>query len=339
MKTYKFFVEGMHCKSCVVLTESELNDLPHVEKAISDLQTCCVEVTGEFGENAPDIVADNLSKVLTRHGYRLLVEKPIKKINWKDFKLAVPIALGFMALFVLLQKLGIVNLAKADSVGLSTALIIGVVASLSTCMAVVGGLVLSISAKFAKEGKKVMPQVSFHLARLITFFALGGAIGAVGASFQLGLWGNFILALAVGIVMLVLGLNLLEVFGAGKISMPAMPRLISAPILKLKNLDGPFVPLLLGAATFFLPCGFTQSMQIYTLTSGSFLDGALTMFVFALGTLPVLALLSITSHKIGKSKRSGVFFKTAGLVVIFFAVVNILNSIAVIGIIPPLLNF
>ena len=181
MKTYKFFVEGMHCKSCVVLTESELNDLPHVEKAISDLQTCCVEVTGEFGENAPDIVADNLSKVLTRHGYRLLVEKPIKKINWKDFKLAVPIALGFMALFVLLQKLGIVNLAKADSVGLSTALIIGVVASLSTCMAVVGGLVLSISAKFAKEGKKVMPQVSFHLARLITFFALGGAIGAVGA--------------------------------------------------------------------------------------------------------------------------------------------------------------
>ena len=47
---------------------------------------------------------------------------------------------------------------------------LGLVASVSTCMAVVGGLVLSMSANFAKEGDKFRPQVLFHLGRLVSFF-------------------------------------------------------------------------------------------------------------------------------------------------------------------------
>ena len=30
MTTYTFHVNGMHCKACVVLTESELGDVPEV---------------------------------------------------------------------------------------------------------------------------------------------------------------------------------------------------------------------------------------------------------------------------------------------------------------------
>lgn len=328
----------MHCKSCVVLTEGELNDLPHVEKAVSDLSTCCVEVTGDFGEKGHAEVASELSDVLEKHGYKLLVEKNNKKVNWADFKIALPIAFAFMAFFVLLQKLGVVNLASANTVGVSTAFVIGVVASLSTCMAVVGGLVLSISANYAKGKSRAMPQILFHLGRLVTFFVLGGAIGALGASFQLGIWGNFTLGLLVGLIMIMLGFNLLDIFGFSSKLLPTLPTFISKPIFKLKNSRGPLVPIVLGAATFFMPCGFTQSMQLYTLNAGSFINGALIMSVFAFGTLPVLALLSVTSHKIGQSAWSGVFFKTAGLVVISFAVINILNSLAVIGIIPPLIN-
>ena len=97
--------------------------------------------------------------------------------------------------------------------------------------------------------------------------------------------------------------------------------------------------LLVGVATFFLPCGFTQSMQLYTLTTGSFLTGGLTMFAFALGTLPVLALISFSSFSIQKSSKAGVFFKTAGLIVIMFALFNLINSLVVIGVIPPVFNF
>src|SRR3990167_11148888 len=99
------------------------------------------------------------------------------------------------------------------------------------------------------------------------------------------------------------------------------------------------MPFLVGVATFFLPCGFTQSMQIYTLTTGNFLTGALIMSAFALGTFPVLALLSFSSLSIHKKAQSGIFFKTAGLIVIFFGIFNLINSLASVGIIPPIFNF
>ena len=100
-----------------------------------------------------------------------------------------------------------------------------------------------------------------------------------------------------------------------------------------------FTPLLVGVATFFLPCGFTQSMQLYTLTTGSFLQGGLTMLAFALGTLPVLALMSFSSFSVQTSGKKGIFFKTAGLIVILFALFNIINSLAAAGFISPLSNF
>jgi sulfite exporter TauE/SafE len=79
-------------------------------------------------------------------------------------------------------------------------------------------------------------------------------------------------------------------------------------------------------------------MQIYTLSTGNFLHGGLTMFSFALGTLPVLALVSFSSFSIHNSSQASIFFKTAGLIVIMFALFNLLSSLVVIGVLPPMLN-
>ena len=102
-------------------------------------------------------------------------------MNWPDFNVAIPIAAACIAFFILLQKLGIVNLVTASHVTYGTAFVLGLIASVSTCMAVVGGLVLSMSANYAKEGDQFRPQILFHAGRLISFFVLGGVIGALGA--------------------------------------------------------------------------------------------------------------------------------------------------------------
>ena len=62
------------------------------------------------------------------------------------------------------------------------------------------------------------------------------------------------------------------------------------------------------------------------------------MLVFALGTLPVLALLSFSSLSIHRKAQSGIFFKTAGLVVIFFGLLNLISTLTAAGILPPLFN-
>lgn len=322
------------------MTESELKDLPYITNAVTSLKNNEVEVTGDFGEKSQTEIAQDLTQVLIKHGYSLSVERQVHDKKWHDFKAALPIALMFIVIFVLLQKIGIVNLITTDNVSYGTAFAIGIIASLSTCMAVVGGLVLSMSATFAKEGDKVKPQLLFHAGRIISFFILGGVIGALGSAFQLNVTSTFILNLLIGSVMLILGINLLDMFPWFKRLQPGMPKFLSRHAERVADeLNHTLTPALVGILTFFLPCGFTQSMQIYTLSTGSFLTGGLTMLAFALGTLPVLAAISFSSFSIQKSSKAGVFFKTAGLIVITFALFNLINSLVVIGLIPPIFNF
>lgn len=339
METYTFHVKGMHCNACILLTESELMDVEGVSRATPSLVTHTVEVCGDFGDKTPEDIAQKLSRVLEKHGYSLSVEKQQQEKNWSDFSVAIPIAFAFAVLFVLLQKLGIVNLVNTSNVSYGTAFTLGIIASLSTCMAVVGGLVLSMSATFAREGDRVRPQILFHTGRIASFFILGGVIGALGSAFTLGVTGTFILGLLVGIVMLILGINLLDVFPALKRFQPSMPKFFGKHALGISELNHWLTPLLVGVATFFLPCGFTQAMQLYSLTTGSFLAGGLTMLSFALGTLPVLALIGFSSFSIKNSAKAGIFFKSAGLIVILFALFNIINSLVVIGLISPVFNF
>lgn len=346
---YTFHVHGMHCNACVLLTESEIGSLPNVTSVKSNLKNHSVEVVGDFGNKTPQEIAEELTIPIKSHGYTISVEKQAHNVNWNDFKIAIPLALGFAVLFVVLQKMGIVNLVSADNVTYGTAFVIGIIASLSTCMAVVGGLVLSMSATFAKEGdssslklrraSNIRPHLMFHGGRLVSFFILGGVIGAIGSAFTLNTSATFVLSLIIGIVMLILGINLLDTFHWAKKLQPSMPKFIAKHAHGVSKFNHTLTPLIVGVATFFLPCGFTQSMQIYTLTTGSFVEGGLTMLAFALGTLPVLALISFSSFSIQKSSKAGIFFKTAGLVVILFALFNLINSLVVIGILPPVFNF
>lgn len=321
------------------MIESELGSLPSIRSVKASLSSHSVEVVGDFGEKTVEQISEELGAPLKSHGYTVSVEKLTREKKWSEFKIAIPIAIAFAVIFVLLQKLGIVNLVNAGSVTYGTTFVIGIIASLSTCMAVVGGLVLSMSATFAKEGDRVKPQLMFHVGRIVAFFVLGGVIGAIGSAFTLSTTLTFVLSLVIGIVMLILGINLLDTFDWVKKLQPSMPKFIGRHAHGVAKFNHTLTPLLIGVATFFLPCGFTQSMQLYTLSTGTFLKGGLTMFTFALGTLPVLALVSFSSFSIKNSSKSGIFFKSAGLVVIMFALFNLINSLVVIGVIPPIFNF
>ena len=154
-------------------------------------------------------------------------------------------------------------------------------------MAVVGGLVLAISTKRNQNNpeqsfsKKIIPHCRFNAGRLIGFSVLGGILGIIGQAISLSPLMMSVMMFIVGIVLLLLGIHLSKLF----------PKLsaISLPFTKIpnkKNATRWQSTFLSGAATFFLPCGFTFAMQRYAMSTGSFFSGALVMFLFALGTLP-----------------------------------------------------
>lgn len=334
----EFFVDGMHCAACEILIEKKLSKHEGIKLVKAELVSQKVVVHFEDGTGAN---IHELNALLSDSGYTLQTSKVIaNKINYAELGKAFLISLGFVTFFILLQKVGIVNLVRANEVTLPFVFLIGIVASLSTCMAVVGGLVLSLSSSYVKSDRNgTVPLIKFHLSRLLAFFVLGGLIGILGSAFTLTPTTTFLLNLALFFVMVILGFGLLDVFPSLRRFQFRMPKVFGERIAERKDKRSYRTPIVLGAATFFLPCGFTQSMQLYSLTTGNFVNGALTMFVFALGTLPILALISFASVKLASSIQSKLFFKTSGFIVLFFAIFNFIGALTAIGLIKPFLNF
>jgi sulfite exporter TauE/SafE/copper chaperone CopZ len=336
-KEYTFYVKGMHCAACEYMLEDVFSSVKGVALVKASLGDNSVTVSGELPNDSAQFAAE-LTTLIAPHGYKILLAPSRTKVNYREFIVAFPAALTFLIAFFLLQKVGLVNLISSEEVTLGTAFVVGLIASVSTCLAVVGGLVLSISANAAKHGGHWQSQALFHVGRLGGFFVLGGVIGALGRVFQLGYMGSAALSIAVALVMFLLGLNLLEVFPFVQKLQLRVPKQFAKYASRFGASSRGVAPLLAGIATFFLPCGFTQSMQVYTLTTGSYVTGGLTMLAFALGTLPMLALLSFGSLEITHKPWKGTFFKATGIVVMVLALFNLWNGLVALGIAPPILS-
>ncbi len=334
MNKYTFHVSGTHCASCKILIEDVLGEEEIVKNVKVDLKNATVDIETDSSKSKEELV-EMLGSKLKTNGYILSVENiKVEKQNNDILWQAIPIGLGFLILFFLLQKSGILNLGFGGKTTPTTSFIVGLIASVSSCLAIVGGLVLSLSAKMSQDNvsdKKTF--ILFHIGRLVSFGLLGGALGLVGNIIGINFTLTAILGIIASTVMIFLGLNLVGIFEKNKIVLPSG---IFKFFRKIEHKT--FTPLLVGFGTFFLPCGFTQSMQVVALSSGSFLNGSLIMFAFALGTLPVLLLLSFGSSSFANSKYANLFFKSAGVVVIGLGLFALLGGLVALGIINPLFN-
>jgi uncharacterized protein len=222
--------------------------------------------------------------------------------------------------------------------GLSTTMsyglvfVIGLVASVSSCIAVTGGLLVAVAAKYNETTanltpmRRMKPLVYFNVGRVISYTLLGGAIGALGSALTLSPGINGALSIIASAVMVLLGLQMLKLLPGVTRFLPTMPKAFGHYIHDLAERDANGGAFVLGAVTFFLPCGFTQALQLYVLAKGSFTVGALTMLAFVLGTLPALVSLSaLSSFASGGFQRH--FLKFAGAAVVVLGLFNIQSGL------------
>ncbi|MEI7511421.1 MAG: sulfite exporter TauE/SafE family protein [Candidatus Peregrinibacteria bacterium] len=332
MKSCTLHISGMHCASCKILLEDILAEQPGVNKTTVNEKTETVLLETD-GQKSPQELAQMLTNAVQQHGYALSEEKrTLEKKEDDTLWKALPLGIFFLVLFFILQKSGVLDLGIGGKTTPSTAFLIGLIASVSSCLAVVGGLVLSLSAEVSQEkGSPTKNIILFHGGRLFSFAFLGGVLGAMGKAVGINFSFTAILGLIASTVMIFLGLHLLGILKKNKITLP------SGMFQFFKKVQHKtLTPLLLGFGTFFLPCGFTQSMQIAALGSGSFFAGFFIMLSFAIGTLPMLSLLSFGSASFAHSPYAPLFFKSAGVVVVGLGLFALLAGLSGLGILPPL---
>lgn len=331
-------VQGMTCTSCELIIERKLKKIPGVQQVQVDHRTgrCTID-----SDPTVAIPLSTLQAAVAEDGYALTpwsatqLPSPRSPNRTRELAIAGVVAL---AVYSVLRYSGLANFAptSGQALSLGTVFVVGLAAAASTCIAVVGGLVLSVSTAIrqrhphATAGQRFWPHVLFNLGRIISYFILGGVIGWLGQALTPTPALTGLLTVAIAIFMLLLAVDMLQLF-PGKKWVPRMPKQIGQFMYRIAENKKPWIPFVLGALTFFVPCGFTQAMQLYALTTGNFFDGALTMGVFALGTLPALLGVGALASTLN-SKRIRRFTQFAGAFVLVLGLTNVNNGLNLLGI-------
>lgn len=224
------------------------------------------------------------------------------------------------AVYMLMREMQLISYSVTTNAvtSLVSIVMIGVVASVSTCMALVGGLLLSVSAVWAKHAaslsrwKRFDPLLHFNVGRLLGYTLFGGLTGLLGRELMLSVTATGLLKIVLAAILILLGLRILQLVPKRYCSIP-LPQSFMRRLHRLASSDHVLAPSILGALTYFIPCGFTQSMQLLALSSGDFAKGATIMFFFALGTLPALLGISVLSSNVQGKTARGFFFFTGAL--------------------------
>ena len=322
----------MTCASCEVLLERAIKKVPGVHhiKVSRSKETATLQL-----ENSVEI--EDLQAAVAEKGYVLIpqdsIETPIRAPfivkNKRRFAEIGAVLIFIVGSYLLLNQFNLIpeSLGVTDNMSYGFVFIIGLVAATSTCLAVAGGLLLAVANKHNAANphlsarQKLQPHIWFNVGRIVSYVLLGGAIGALGSILSISPKVTGIITIAASVFMIVMGIQLLQIFPWMNKIQIKMPKFIAHKIYDASHQERKKSPsklssFLFGGSTFFLPCGFTQALQLYVLGKGDFVTGALVMLAFSLGTLPALAGIgAFTSFAKGKSQRHFTTF-SAVLVII-----------------------
>lgn len=332
MKEAIFYVTGTHCASCELIIERRLLEISGIEFA--DVSVGNGRVLIRYSGAKPGV--DDLNKIFQEQGYKfseIKIQNTGKSHRRAAPYLAVAVVIGILYLANRWGASSLINVTEKSS--LPMFFVLGLLAGASTCAALVGGLVLSFSKQWSSTVQKVTPHVYFNVGRLISFAVFGAVLGALGSALRFSPSITALLIFGVSVFMLAMGLEMLGIKTLGRFRI-AMPKFITRRIVH-DTAAKKTMPFALGAATFFLPCGFTATAQSVALLSGQAVKGSLIMLFFALGTAPMLLGIGFSSVKFMQSHVLSTWFQTAaGALIVFFALFNFNAQLNVLGV--PSLN-
>ncbi|MDL5048875.1 sulfite exporter TauE/SafE family protein [Oscillatoria amoena NRMC-F 0135] len=175
----------------------------------------------------------------------------------------------------------------------TAAFILGLTGSLH-CVGMCGPLALQVGA--TQKNHVLRNRLLYNGGRIVTYTVLGLLVGMLGNLIEMSGWQGWF-SIGVGALVLV-------VLFFGQIERWLLPRTtafistIKRGILHHLNRKNTWSSVLLGVLNGFLPCGLVYAAIVLSLIQNTWMESALVMFVFGLGTVPALLVTVYTAHSL-----------------------------------------
>ncbi len=264
-------IDGIHCDDCKRKIKKALLENKDIYSVKIKDSVAVLDVSSNLDNKDIIKIINNLGYV-TKNKYITTDKNNINtKIKLYEFLFIVVVILSIN--FILNKTLGfnILNfIPNIDSnVTYGMLFVIGMLCSVH-CVGMCGAINLIAVYSEKRDLKK---PLLYNLGRLISYTLIGGVVGLFGSVIKINDTVNGIIIILSSIVMCLLSLKMLGIIDFKYIHFKG-----------IKSTNSFVIGLLNG----FMPCGVLQAMEIYALNTGSFFKGALSMFLFCLGTIPLM---------------------------------------------------
>ncbi|MEH7009854.1 sulfite exporter TauE/SafE family protein [Neobacillus niacini] len=305
-------VYEMTCTSCVKRVERTVIKLDGV-----------LNVKASFSGQFADIEFDDeLCSIKKIKAAIQSVGYSIEKSN--DYKF-IGILIAVAAVVLLGVNSGNYDMeAQLNNASYAVLFVIGIITSIH-CVGMCGGIMLSQSIGQESKNKfeAIKPALLYNAGRVIAYTILGGVIGAIGSVIALSLTVKAGLQLFAGVFMIMMGFNMAGFKAFRKFQ-------IKLPTAACKALSKPRAPFFVGLLNGLMPCGPLQTMQIFALGTGSAAAGALSMFMFSIGTVPLLLTFGALSGLLSKGYTKKIL-KFSGVLIIMLGLIMSNRGLALSG--------
>ncbi len=317
-------VEGMTCVGCENKIESKLKKTDGVIISRASYNNGTLKLT--YDKNI--ISLKKIKRIIEQLDYKIVDSKDLKNISKDDTldkildALTIAAVLYFIYHFALrFGLLNVFNNFPQAQVGMSYGVlfIVGIFTSIH-CVSMCGGINLSqsLSNPDASNSKitfsSLKPSFLYNSGRVVSYTIIGGIVGALGSVVSFSGSAKGIVAILAGGFMVIMGINMLNIFPWLKKLNPRLPKFLGALVSHEKHRK--HSQFYIGLLNGLMPCGPLQAMQLYALSTGDPIKGALSMLFFSLGTTPLMFGLGAISSLLSKKFTSKMLQVSAVLVVV-----------------------
>jgi sulfite exporter TauE/SafE/copper chaperone CopZ len=324
-------ISGLHCQGCKVLIETEVKNL----NGVNSISVTYPGKNAEIEFDKDKISEPEIYKVISKLGYKVNDNTENAGKKKRPWLTAITLLILFVAIYFLITQFGFFEiLSRLNEKNLSYGLIflIGLLVGFH-CVGMCGGLVVAYTTKYIKdiENKKVLwPHLQYNLGRLISYTIIGGVLGGIGSFFGINPIFNGVIIILAGVFMILMGLSFLKHWSVLEKIKIRTPQFIARYLFNQKYKDKSKGPLVVGLLNGFMPCGPLQAIELYALSTGSVVRGALSMSVFVLGTVPVMFGFGLFISSIGKNYINRIV-KASGVLVIILGLLTLNRGLSNFG--------